>query len=509
MLGSLVKIKERNFKLVTRTVTSKSEEQSIKDDNHIPPPGHLTFVKNKVWGGGEVSAQLISIGGTRMEDGRTWNMASTLMSRTVKITDDGLNLGSLSCLKSFQITAQHKNRTTKGSVVPNLTNAAGVDLDNEVFDRMNVVMYGGQYADRIVTSGEIVTFEGRVTDDLNDSKIDVTRYPDKSIQYKDFKVPEGWKDGSELVQKGEVPTSRTGHGFSKLKVENGSFLLVSSGGHCKPSIVKPFFHPEDSLNILKLPEMTWKRLDGNESFKRSFHSQSVNSEGEIIIVGGKTLIDGRWAKIHPLTEVLIVRFNEDFSYTGRVITIHSDIPELSFLTNFSFCANDNKLFFFSGFKFPNYENNNLFKFLPPNTSRDKLPEFGTHLYMIDMETWTISSCEGPEDCGSYNGSMVGLNPSELIITSDPHMYLFSEKMMQSPKCDLDVKFGLCSLPMAAKNRDNYTCPTPSCSKLIHVKCDKSIRGKVKSGSSRLCPSCNNLDPVTWKKIKVIRLRNRM
>lgn len=509
MLGSLVKIKERNLKLVTRTVTAKSEEQSISNDDYIPPPGHLTFVKNRLLRGGDVSAQLISLGGTRMEDGRTWNNASTLMSRTVKISGDGLDLGNLTNLKSFQVTAEHKKKTTKGSVIPMLTNAAAVDLSEEISDQISVVMYGGQYVDRIVTCGEIVTIKGIVTDALNDSIIDVTRYPDEAIVYKDFDVPDGWRTGSELVQTGEISTSRTGHCFSKLRVENGSHVILCSGGHCKPSIVRPYFHPRDCLNILMVPEMKWKQLEFNESLQRSFHSQAVNSYGEVVIVGGKTLLNGRWAKIHPLSEVLILRFNEDFSYTGTTINIENNILELSMLTHFSFCAKDNKLLFFSGFIFPEYENNNLYNFLPPIASRDKLPEFGTNLYKIDMDDWTISSCEGPENCGSYSGSMVGINSSEFIITSDPHMYLFSERMMQSPKCDLDEKFGSCSLSMVSRNRETYVCFTPSCKKVIHVKCDKSIRGKFKTKSKKLCPSCNNLDPVTWKKIKIVRLRNRI
>ena len=80
MFGSFVKLKERNLKLVTRTVTAKAEEQNVKDDNYIPPPGHVMFIKNKLVSGTDVRAQLISLGGTRMEDGRTWGMSNTLMN---------------------------------------------------------------------------------------------------------------------------------------------------------------------------------------------------------------------------------------------------------------------------------------------------------------------------------------------------------------------------------------------------------------------------------------------
>lgn len=507
MMGSFLKIKERNLKLVTRTVTAKAEEQNIKDDNYIPTSGHLMFLKNKVVDGEDLRAQMISLGGVRMSEGRTWSMASTLMSRTLEITDDGLTLGDLTTLKSFQVTASHKNKTSKGSVTPNLMNATAVDLESDESFLMKVVIYGGQFTDAIVTSDEVITICGMVRQDINNSDIQVTRYPAKAYQYKEFVVPNGWSTGNELVQKGQVPTSRTGGGFTKLRSTDGTDYLLSTGGHSKTRISRPFFHPDDSLNLLSFPEMSWKRLEDNDYFKRSFHSQSVNSAGEVFIVGGMTLIDGKWSKIHPLNEVIKITFEEDFSYSGTVLKIQSDIRELSFLTNFSFAAHENKLFFFSGFKYPKYENDNLHLFLPPHTSRDKLPELGRNLFKVDLDEGTVIASEGPEDCGGNNGSIVMLNAKEMIITSDPHIYFHSERMAEPPKCDLPVAFGSCSLPMTSKNRSRYRCATPACKNMIHIKCDKSIRGN-KCSDNKVCPSCADLDPKTWKKSKAIRLPNR-
>ena len=88
-----------------------------------------------------------------------------------------MDLGDLSHLKSFQLTSSHKNRTTKGSVLPNLTNSASVDLSDEIYDSLDIVMYGGQFVDKITTSGEVITIQGTVTENLNDSDIDVTINP--------------------------------------------------------------------------------------------------------------------------------------------------------------------------------------------------------------------------------------------------------------------------------------------------------------------------------------------
>ena len=130
-----------------------------------------------------VSAQLFSLGGTRMEDVCSWGFSSTIMSRTLQITGNGLELGNLTHLKSFQAASSHKNRTTKDNVIPNLLNAGGVDLNSEMFVSLDIVLYGGQFADRIVTSDEIMAIKGTLREDLNDCNIMVTRYPAKLDNY--------------------------------------------------------------------------------------------------------------------------------------------------------------------------------------------------------------------------------------------------------------------------------------------------------------------------------------
>ena len=77
---------------------------------------------------------------------------SFIMARTLEIKDGSLELGDLTGLKPFQITASHKNKRARASVIHNLMNAAGIDLESEMFDHKKVSIYGRQFADGIITS---------------------------------------------------------------------------------------------------------------------------------------------------------------------------------------------------------------------------------------------------------------------------------------------------------------------------------------------------------------------
>ena len=63
--------------------TDKAEEKLLDDDQYVPPPGHLGFIKGLITNpdGSQGSAQFVSIGGSRMDEVRTWNHAGEIFSR--------------------------------------------------------------------------------------------------------------------------------------------------------------------------------------------------------------------------------------------------------------------------------------------------------------------------------------------------------------------------------------------------------------------------------------------
>ena len=449
-----------------------------------------------------VTGQLISLGGTKMEDGRTWGHSQDLMSRTFKITDTSIDLDKLTSLKSFQITASHKNRTSSGSTTPRLMNSAACDLEPPESSQVHAILYGGQSVDNGLTSDEIVLIKGTVDEDISVSKIEVTRYPSFHHHYSEFGIPAGWPDGSNLVQVGDVPEGRTGSALTLVRKVGSSFLLASIGGHSKPDFGSDFKHPENSICLLLVPEMRWWKLSNSESLKRSFHSQTSHSDGDILVLGGMSMKNQQWAIIHPLTQLIKISINNDFEYSEVVINLTTEIEDLPFITNFSSCVLGDNIFIFSGFIFPeyNHQEENLYKFQPPIAKRNKLPKFSKTLFKIALQDQKVSISAVLDEGGAYNGSAVGISgkddPSEVIIHADPKILLYSERILDAPKCDLQEEFGFCSLSIAEKKRDAYYCATPICELKIHVKCDKSIKGKP--GPHQFCPKCRHLDPATWK-----------
>ena len=441
------------------------------------------FLKSRVSENTSLSAQLISVGGTKMEDGRTWSHSQDLMSRMIQITDTSLELGKLTHLKSFQVTSSHKNKTCTGSSTPRLMNAASCDLEPSESTSLRSILYGGQSVDSGLTSNEIVMISsGKLEEDISQSKIDVTRYPAVHEHYHEFGIPAGWPDGQHLVQLGDIPEGRTGSKLSFLRKAGSSDLLVSIGGHSKPDYFTDFYHPEDSIHILSVPEMRWFKVENSETFLRSFHSQTANSEGDLFILGGMSVKEGRWEEIHPLNQVIKIHFSQDFSFSEIRINLVAEI-EIPHLTNFASCGDGNNIFIFGGFTFPKYDHTrkNLYKFQPPKTKRNKLPKLSSDLFKINLAEGKLSSCPCLEEVGAYNGSAVmlssGNSPAEILIHADPRILLYSERIMNPPKCDLTAEFGACSLSITEKKRNSYFCPQPHCMKKIHIKCDKSLKGK--------------------------------
>ena len=120
------------LKVFTRKVnkaavkTDKAEEKLLDDEQYVPPPGHIGLLKTLISNSHGGTAQFVSLGGSRMEEVRTWNHASDIFSRSLDWKGHSFDVGELARLNSFKVTTSSK-RTCKGSVTIPLHGASFVD----------------------------------------------------------------------------------------------------------------------------------------------------------------------------------------------------------------------------------------------------------------------------------------------------------------------------------------------------------------------------------------------
>ena len=98
----------------------------------------------------------------------------------------------LKVINSFQITSSNE-RTTKGSVIQQLTTPAYVDLEPQGSSNIHLVIFGGQSVDKYITSDDLVVIKGPA--DFS-GEVDVTVWKSTDIKYNEFEIPEGWSDNN-------------------------------------------------------------------------------------------------------------------------------------------------------------------------------------------------------------------------------------------------------------------------------------------------------------------------
>ena len=233
--------------------TAKSEEKRLEEDQYVPPSGHICVVKRNFCDGELGGASLLSLGGVRMQESRTWKFANELFCRNVSWSSDKVVVEELLRLKSFQVTTPN-GRTASGSVIPPLSGSSVVDLEPEESDKFHLIIVFGEDVERFTSNECLIEITGSVGDRLD---ADATKWLPRKINYSEFTIPEKWSDGSQFVQNGQVPVTRTGAQVRVLKRLDHSATLLCTGGVSKPSPGPTRIIPEDSsIFLLEYPGMT-------------------------------------------------------------------------------------------------------------------------------------------------------------------------------------------------------------------------------------------------------------
>ena len=412
---------------------AKAEEKKLEDNQYVPPPGHISFLKERHSEGGAGGASMVTLGGVRMQESRTWKYASELFSRRLKWTSGSFETGELLRLKSFQVTTAN-SRTSTGSVTAPLFGATFLDIEPEDSSEFHLIVAFGENVERFCSNNSIFVMKGSIEDERITA--DVTKWLPEKVIYREFNKPQKWSDGSELVQKGQVPSGRSG---TKLDIlcragegeSSSSYILLCTGGVCNPSPGPIKYLPLDSnIFLLKYPEMVWSKLPIQDLLKRSHHSQYIYDR-TAYIVGGYSWSDNRAEKLQPVNEVTRITFTDEFQVLMIDVIQLAAPPDSSisfFLTGFSTLGYGKTIHVFGGIAFPEYdqEKENLHKFFPPEAPRNKVPEATSQLLCLNLSVGTVTAVTGPAAASCHYGSMQMLSTLEpmMIMTCDPHLYIY-------------------------------------------------------------------------------------
>ena len=130
--------------------TDKAEEKLLDEDQYVPAPGHIALLKGLHHTDGAGRAMFVSLGGSRMEEVRTWGHANEMYSRNLTWSDT-FDVGNLSRLNSFQVTTA-SGRTSQGSVTIPLHSAAFVDFQSETSRDFEILVVHGQNLETFTTN---------------------------------------------------------------------------------------------------------------------------------------------------------------------------------------------------------------------------------------------------------------------------------------------------------------------------------------------------------------------
>ena len=270
--------------------------------------------------------------------------------------------------------------------------------------------------------------KGSIGDEI---EADVTKWLPKQVVYTEFKIPGNWSDGSEYVQKGDVPSARSGSKFGILAKSDTASVILCTSGVCNPSPGSTKYLPQDSnIFLLQYPSMTWKKLPNEDLLRRSHHAMHVFGQ-TALVVGGYSWSEGKAKKLFPVNEFTRILFTDELA-VQMVEVIEVTIPSRCsvplFLSGFSLAGDGKKLFVFGGIPFPKYDKDkeNLHTFLPPETSRNKLPQPTSNLLKINLDERFLSVICGPKEAVSHNSSLQILNPAEplLVMVCDPKLFIY-------------------------------------------------------------------------------------
>ena len=493
---------------LTDKKTKKAEQKSITKSDYIPPPGHISLLRQGVTEEDELKkAHLIFHNGVNWHHGRSWDFAEDWVCLDISLGLSYISADNLKHVQAFHVTSKSQGASMEGcSTSFGYVLAAGVDLSVADSDSFEILIFGGQSTETAKTSNRLEIVSG--PNDFS-GPLDCRAYRAEPRQYKEYQLPNEFSHELDSVQTGVVPTSRCGHSLGKLP----SNLLVCVGGLTIPKAGKHKFHPSDSnIFLLKYPQIEWIKLERIDELDRTEHSMHIYKD-KIYVVGGYSFRNHLASEVFPYNHVLEVTNPADSTFTCSIRLIKFDImPEFGspFLTSMNSASHDSFLFLFGGYGWPEYDpvKQNLYELCPPYTSHNKRPKQEYQLIELDLAQIEIRVRKAAPEFATADGSLqvMSINKAgkieNLLIVggTSQKLDLYSTFNFDLKQCDMDTEYGGCVVTLSTREKDTLACSASVCKKVVHILCDKYTRGLANMTSAKYnCPKCANYDPETKKK----------
>jgi hypothetical protein len=488
--------------------TKASIQKDIDKGNFIPPPGHVSILKNDPED--ESKHTIISTGGADFEQGKEWGFAEDLFGTHFLSTADKFEVLKLDHVQSFATTsASGGMRMEKCAAMVGYSGGTMVDLKAESEPDVKLIKFGGQNVETMKTENRMEEITGSKEFDVevtNQGKptfvstFQVKCYPSKKRRLNSYVTPNEFNIDEEEIQK-NAPTPRRGHQMAQLRGSS----YVMTGGVIMPEAGPKIEHPHDSSTwLLDVTTKEWDKCEDCEYMIRAGHMMMVHKE-RLYVVGGYTYEHYKLKKLFPMDEVVEAAIvTKDIIITRKFVVTNLTGENIPNIYGFSYTSSSNFMYCYGGHEVPHYQPNeeNLHIFHNPECDRHKLLEQSSVLFQIDVEESTIKSLKTPPDYKTANGTMQIISKTEngeaekIVIFGgyNRQILLYSKHEFVLTKCDLEEEYGACRLRVMTPTTcsENYQ----SCGKIVHLDCD--MFKEIRKEQVYKCPSCKNLDPKTGK-----------
>ncbi|XP_045210185.2 uncharacterized protein LOC123561703 [Mercenaria mercenaria] len=377
--------------------TRKRIVLDLRNSDYFPAEGHCYLKLNS----NDNESTLLYFGGARRVQESEWKYGNDLFHITFKYDEDDAYISHIQRFENIL-----------GAQFPSLQSASAW------LDQQTVFVWGGLNTDTFDTSNELIKLEFV----RNKYQCTICQPAGRGVLSKD-------------VQRGDIPTGRTGHTITPL----GDNIVVMHGGvslsnRHTTGLVSPFTQVCNDGSFYEFDSSTylWTRIKNIPDVRpRAYHTANfVTLSGTkcVIIIGGVSFKGNESVPLErlPINELFILKLHNltEHRYTLDKITAKLQVD--IFISYHSIVALNNKLIVTGGYA-------------QKEPEMTDTPLTSNKLYTIDLQSLNIDTTElDTWHCTAGNSSFALSDDCIMVVGgSAENIFAYTTKPLRPSSCDLD------------------------------------------------------------------------